>query len=181
MNTDATTKIRFSSLKYGTYTYHYDVGDAFFKTFENESLTRGNVHFDLTLEKKETAMLLRFDFEGTVGTTCDRCLEEMDIPVSGSQTICIKQSDDEESDNEDLIILPTTAYEVDVAQWMYEFVVVAIPMHHVHADDEQGRSLCNPFIIDYLKRNEEEAPSNSATADPRWDTLRQLMHGTENK
>ena len=102
MKPNIDTIVQFSGLKPGRYVFDYALDNSFFKTFENEELKDGNVDVEVHLERKERMLLFTFSFHGTVKTTCDRCLGEMEIPVEGEETLCVKFSDTETSDDDTL-------------------------------------------------------------------------------
>ena len=170
----ADTEIQFSGLKSGVYNYDYTLGDSFFSEYKNEKILGGEVVFRVKLEKKERLMMFFFTYSGKVRTVCDRCLEEMDWPVEGEQTLCVKISDTEESDDEDVVILPEKEFKIDLAQWMYEYVVIAMPIQCIHPDDEEGNPTCNPEMMKFLSQEHQEE-SESGETDPRWDALKELM------
>ncbi len=183
MKSNIDTTIQFSGLKPGRYDYNYVLTDGFFEAFENENLRAGNVVFDVVLEKTERMLLLKFTFSGTVKTECDRCLEPMDVEVSGNEMLCVKFSNTDTSDNEDELILPEGAYQIDLAQWMFEYVTVAIPMRHVHPDDENGHPTCNTEMLKYFISDTDETDGDSPERDtetdpqeidPRWAKLKDL-------
>ncbi len=185
MKSKIDTTIQFSGLKPGSYEYSYILDDDFFKAFENENLSAGNVVFDVELEKTERMLLLRFLFNGVVTTECDRCLEPMTVKVEGKEMLCVKFSNTKTSDNEDELIMPENAYQIDLAEWMYEYVLVAMPLQHIHPDDENGNSTCNPEMLKYINgiadtdesMDEEDADktdNESIDIDPRWAKLLEL-------
>ena len=172
MDSKSDTTIQFSGLKCGSYTYSFKLEKEFFEAFENENLNDGKVFFEVKLEKKEHFLMFYFNFEGTVKTVCDRCLGELDIPVSGNETLCVKFSDEEVSDDENVVFLPTNEYKIDLAQWMYEYVMIAIPIQCVHPDDENGNPTCDPEMLKYISEEVPEAINEDI--DPRWAALNNL-------
>ena len=161
------TVIQFSGLKPGRYTYQYTLDDTFFQAFENDDLQKGTVTFDVEMEKKESIMLFHFSFRGTICTTCDRCLGEMTVSVEGDRHMCVKLSDEREEDDEETTIVPMQTTKIDLAQWMYEYVLMAMPMRCVHDEAD-----CDPAMLQRLKgQNEDE---NETPADPRWNALLKL-------
>ena len=171
------TVIQFSGLKPGCYEYEYELDDGFFERFENEEISKGKVNFHVILERRERLLLLKFAFHGTLQTTCDRCLGEMEVPVEGEETLCVKFSDTETSEDADVLYLPEDAYQIDLAQWMYEYVAVAMPMQKHHPDGE-----CDPEMMKYIsdERGETgdeslEVRDESVETDARWDALKQLL------
>ena len=170
------TIFQFSGLESGRYGYNYTLDNSFFERFENEELREGEVNFAVVLEKRERVLMFNFAFHGVVKTICDRCLGELEVPVSGEETLCVKFSDTETSDKEDVVILPEGEHQIDLAQWMYEYVAVRMPMQKVH---EEGQ--CDPEMLQYI--SEEREPSEEdevremgeGETDPRWDALKTLM------
>lgn len=173
------TEIEFNGLKPGSYTYSYTLNKEFFSAFENEILSDGDVNFEVKMEKQERLILFNFTFSGKIITTCDRCLGELEVPVEGNETLCVKFSDTEESDNEDVVILPENAYKIDLAPWMYEYVAVAKPMQCIHPDDENGNSTCDPEMLKYLVHDEPTKEEEPIT-DPRWDKLKEINNNIKN-
>ena len=166
------TTIQFSGLASGRYTFDYRLDDTFFQTFENDELTDGDVHFTVELEKREHTLLFRLAFQGQIRTVCDRCLGDLAVDVSGQQMLCVKLSDnvryDEDDGDADVVFLPENECKIDLAQYMYEDVVLALPMQRMHPDGE-----CD---ADMLQRLASNSTLDTDHKDPRWDALRQLMN-----
>ena len=159
--------IRFTGLKSGVYKYGFLLEDTFFEGFENEEIKGGKVYFDVKMERMEHILLFTFSFEGEVTTTCDRCLEEMTVRVSGEEHLNVRFSDTEESDDEETAILPESANEIDLTPWMYEYIAVRLPMQHAHPEGE-----CDPEMVKYIA--DEEQPHGDDYVDPRWEALNKL-------
>ena len=100
MSRNDDTIVRFSGLKSGRYNYRFELGKEFFDRFENEEIRDGKVEIDAVLEKTESVMVMKFTLRGEVTTLCDRCLGEMMVPIEGEESLNIRLSDDEESDEE---------------------------------------------------------------------------------
>lgn len=175
------TTIQFSNLKPGNYDFDYTLGKEFFERFEYEDLDNGDVHFDVHLERKERLMLFNISFSGTVQTQCDRCLGAMEVPVSGKHLLTVQISNKSGNDNEDVVVLPDKECQIDLAQWFYEYVVIALPMRHVHPDDENGNPTCDPEMLRLLDQHRISETTSSDNADtqpdvidPRWAQLMKL-------
>ena len=173
MRSEVDTVVQFSSLKPGRYEYEFVLGDTFFEAFENDELREGKVDFEVILEKHEHMLLFNFSFKGKVKSTCDRCLGELEVPVEGEEKLCVKFSDTETCDDDDVVILPESAFKIDLAQWMYEYVVVSLPMQKVHPEGE-----CDAEMLKYIteEREEETEPAEGdGETDPRWAALKELL------
>lgn len=168
------TVVQFSGLNTGRYTYHYTLNDSFFAMFENEEVKQGIVDFEVVLEKKEHMLVFYFSFNGKMSTICDRCLGLMEVPIEGERMMCVKLSDEVAEENEEMAVVPEQTFQIDLAQWMYEYVVMAMPMGHVHDEAD-----CD---LDMLHRLEQQSVAQSEpVADPRWEALLNLKTEENNK
>ena len=166
MSKEGSNKIRFVGLKPGTYEYCFQLDNLFFEGFENDEIRGGNVRIDAKMEKLENMLLLTFDLKGEVTTTCDRCMGEMSVEVDGSEHLSIRFSDNEQSDKEDEAVLPEGSEEIDLTQWLYEYVAVRIPMRHTHSEGE-----CDSEVTRYIDTCDKHA---DGYVDPRWEALKGL-------
>jgi uncharacterized metal-binding protein YceD (DUF177 family) len=67
---------------------------------------------------------------------------------------------------------------LDISGWLYEFVMLSIPLQRVHPDKENGEPGCNPEIIKLLNQLSDpgEEPKNDI-----WKGLDALKEQKENK
>ena len=173
MTNKVDTKIQFSGLKSGKYTYDFTLDGSFFSSFENESLEDGEVNFVVVMEKGEHLLTFDFSFTGCVRTVCDRCLQPIDIPVSGTERLFVKFSDTETSDDENIIVIPENEYQIELSHIMYEYVATALPMRCVHPDDENGNSTCDSEMLNLLDSMQQKEHDENEI-DPRWEKLKEL-------
>ena len=73
----------------------------------------------------------------------------------------------EESD--DVLVIPHTDYQIDLATIIYEFINLLLPIRHVHPMNKDGEYACDPDVTKFIT----ETPAHEET-DPRWDALRSL-------
>lgn len=168
--------IPFFGLKEGKYDYEFEAGDKFFELFENPEIHGGNLKVYLQLYRKSTFLELEFKIQGTLSVTCDRCLEEFDHEIFSRNELFVRFGDEFEEISDTIIIIPREESRINVAQYIYEFAVLALPMQKFHPEDSNGKPLCNREMIaklDKLSPREKEQHS-----DPRWDALKDL--GTKN-
>lgn len=158
--------IPFIGLKTGSHTFKYDISDTFFEDFEYSIIQGGNVEVELILEKKETMMIGHFSCEGEVNTSCDRCNDPLNVMVNGEFQLIFKLST-EGSDDENLIVLPPEAYELDVAAHIYELITVSLPLRSIH---DQGE--CNEEMVSMLSQflvNPSDDEDDEDWDDEDWD------------
>lgn len=165
--------INFGSLPKGIHEFVFEVDNTFFEQFENALVQKVNADVLVTLEKEDTMLMIDFTIEGTATLPCDRCLEEMEIEIEGYNELIVKFGDHAEEESEDVIIISNKAHELDLSQYIYEYITMLIPLRNVHPDDENGNSSCDPEALKELEKykihEEEQKP-----IDPRWDALKNI-------
>ena len=162
--------IQFSGLKIGLHEYEFELGELFFERFNIEDITTGNLHVDFSLQKKENSMLFNFSYAGTVSTFCDRCLESLEIPINGENEVHIKFADETNYENDELIVLGSDEYQIDIAPLLYEFITLEIPLRKVHKEID-----CNQEVINRLDITNSGVQKNEQEDTPSvWDQLKKL-------
>jgi uncharacterized metal-binding protein YceD (DUF177 family) len=117
-------------------------------------------------------MVLLFNMKGSVMLTCDRCLDEFDIPVDSQTKLIVNFGKDNSEDSEEIITISESENEINVAQFIYESIHLALPMKRVHPDDEKGNSTCNSEVMKKLQEHTSETSEDND--DPRWDILKKI-------
>jgi uncharacterized metal-binding protein YceD (DUF177 family) len=160
--------IQFSSLKLGLHEYEFEVVDLFFEQFNIEDVTGGTVHVEFSLEKRTNMMELKFELNGFLKTSCDRCLDPMTIPVEMEKEVLVKFGDTTSNENDELLVLGYEEYQLDIAPYIYEFLTLEFPLRKVHEEDA-----CNQEVIDRLYPDVEEQQEDNETSN-MWDKLKEL-------
>lgn len=122
-------------------------------------------------------MELTFKASGSVNVNCDLTNEPYDQPIDGSLFLVIKFGEEFNDENEDLLILPHGEYEVNVQQYIYELIVLSIPLKRVHPGVEDGT--LDSEVLDKLEElsiNNNENKNDEDEIDPRWDKLKNLLN-----
>ncbi|MDR1886665.1 MAG: DUF177 domain-containing protein [Prevotellaceae bacterium] len=144
--------------------FKFDIGAEFFSGFRNTELIKGSAEIFLEVEKFSHFMNVTLNFSGILTVSCDRCLEELDIPVEGENLLSVRfgkapDTPEEESPDEDVMYVNAEDEEIDLTDYIYESICLALPIQRVHGDDENGKSRCNPEMLKYISgsRNVEKA------------------------
>ena len=167
--------IPFVGLKLGKHRFEYKIDKEFFDHFEYEEFNSANVKVDLLLEKKATMMELTFRATGTVNVNCDLTNEPYDQPIDSSLFLVIKFGEEFNDDNEDLLILPHGEFEVNIQQYIYELIVLAVPLKRIHPGVEDGT--LESDVLDKLEElSLEKEKKKEEETDPRWDKLKNLLN-----
>jgi len=163
--------IRISGLVDGNHDFSFELDEKFFASLDESIIEKGRLEAQVVLEKKTGVLAMHFSLKGEVEVLCDRCLEPFMTMVESEQTIFVKFGETHGELEDDMIMIHKDDYEIEVGQLMYEFIVLALPYSKVHPDNEQGRSGCNPEMLQKLSEHQGEA-DNEIEIDPRWDALR---------
>lgn len=168
--------IPFVGLKLGKHHFDYKIEQAFFEHFEYDDFNDVNVTVDLVLEKKTTLLELHFKISGWVNVNCDLTNEPYNQPIENEFTLVVKFGDEYNDEYTDILIVPHGTFEINIQQYIYEMIVLAVPLKRTHPGIEDGT-----LDSDILKRLEELSPKlnekkdKDEDIDPRWNTLKDLL------
>ena len=168
-------RIQFGSLTNGEHEFEFEIDDKFFEQFEQSKIKHAFFDVLVTVNKKESMLLIDFTMEGTVTMPCDRCGEDVDIEISGYNELAVKFGDETGEESEDVIVISPKENDINVAQFIYEYVTLMVPMRHLHPNDEQGNSTCNPETLKKLEALlHHQEKQDAKPIDPRWEILKNI-------
>ncbi|WP_373519656.1 DUF177 domain-containing protein [Pricia sp.] len=166
--------IPFSGLKQGKHNFEYKIDNAFFESFGYDEFNAANIVLNVSLKKMTTMLEFEMEATGTVNVDCDLTSESYDQPISAELELVVKFGDEYNDDDDDILIVPHGAHQVNIAQYVYEMLVLAVPLKRVHPGVLDGS-----LQSEALKRLEElqpkETKENTNENDPRWDELKKLL------
>ncbi|MFV0553758.1 MAG: YceD family protein [Mangrovibacterium sp.] len=177
----STYNIAFKGLALGKTVFDYTIGKRFFDYFDGGIVSEGDVAVQVALEKQSNLLTLDFTIAGVVQVACDRCLDIYPEPIKSKATVYVKYGEDSYEEGDDVIWVDVNESQINVAQMIYDYILLALPIRMVHPEDEQGNSQCNPEMIEkleslnYLPENDEEE-----ITDSRWDELKKLLETDKN-
>lgn len=165
--------ISFSGLKNGKHHFEFPISQAFFDLFETEKeFTNAQLVSEISLEKHTTFLDFVISINGKLTLICDISNEEFEHFIENEIKVLVKFGEEYDDSNEEIITIPHTDNEFNVAQLIYEAVTLAIPMKKISpntADNDEYQTLLEKFSP---KINEEI--EENAEIDPRWAALQQL-------
>jgi uncharacterized metal-binding protein YceD (DUF177 family) len=180
-------KLPLKSMPVGVEQFEYRLGKQFFVNMEDNDVRNADILVKLTVEHKNDCYDMQFAVTGTVTVACDRCLDDLDLPVDTTYHIIVKYGDDY-SEYNDFLQIPESDSYLNVAYMIHDTVALAIPIKHVHpmgkcnramsallkkhratdGDDEED-ALIQEQLIDEMERM---ANDDITTTDARWDKLK---------
>lgn len=158
-------------LRSGIHQFEFHIDGTFFRAFEDSPIEEGNIDLTLHFDKRTDMFVLQFDLKGTVKTACDRCLEEIDLPLCDSQRLLVKFSENPEMEEAEVIYVNPEIQQLNVAKYIYEFICLAMPLIKVYDCENDENRVCNEEMLDYLDGNEETEESGD---NPIWAELKKL-------
>ena len=177
MNKTKEFLIPFIGLKLGKHHFEYQISNAFFEIFDYHEFQNSDIKVNVVLEKKSTMLELSFKHKGTVNVPCDMTNEDFDLPIKGKMNLIVRFDEVYNNDNEELLILPHGEFQIDVSQYIYEMIVLSVPLRRIHPGIKDGslntealRKLNELTVKEQKEENKEEE-----NIDPRWDKLKKLL------
>jgi uncharacterized protein len=165
--------IPLSGLKDGHHTYDYVIGNKFFEKFEESEIKEGKLTVTIEVYRRSTHFDLLIKINGKIKICCDRCLEMFFFPIESENRLLVKFGKTWDLEDPDIITIPADEKELDLSQYIYEFVHLALPIQRVHINNEKGESTCNPEMLEKLK---EHLVDDEKGEDPRWNELKKIMN-----
>jgi uncharacterized metal-binding protein YceD (DUF177 family) len=189
-------KIPLKALAIGNHTFNYELDTEYFKKIDSQEVQRGKVLAKVLVVNNGSNYVINFDLEGIIQVPCDRCLDDMDLPVHQKGRLIVKFGQTYSEESDEIIVIPEIEGEINISWFLYEFIALSIPMKHVHAHGK-----CNRFMASTLKKHlanssedDEDAEeiqeidnvlenselindfddSDSEQTDPRWDELKKI-------
>lgn len=158
------------------------MNDNFFKEFEDNNLvTKGDLVANVELNKEGNHIEALFDIKGTVELTCDRSLELFDYALETDEKILYKYGVEEREINEEIYTITRDTPKLQMAQLIYEFILLALPAKKIHpdyAEEMDEDDFVQEGKLVYVSKGDEEeheeTSSEPGDADPRWDILKKL-------
>jgi uncharacterized metal-binding protein YceD (DUF177 family) len=174
-------EIAWQGLKAGLHTYQYDINDRFMQAKDAPAdLKNWDVTVTLKFDKKTGFFMLHFDVDGSVTTPCDRCGDDFSIRLWDEFDLVIKLTGDDakEPDEDDVVFIPRSETVIDISRWIYEFIMLSVPLQRIHPDKANGEPGCNPMALQLLNKLSEP---EDTTKKVIWKGLEELKEKSKKK
>ena len=103
---------------------------------------------------------------------CDLTNEPFKLDVENCIDLVVKFGSELNDEDDEILIVPHGEYKINVAQYIYELIVLSIPAKRIHPgvlDGSLKSEILN--ILEDLKPNEKKSK-----VDPRWEKLKELTN-----
>lgn len=162
--------IPFVGLSFGKHVFQYEIDRKFFEAFQYTEIQNITCNASVILDKKNNFFELLIQIDGIISLLCDVTNEPFDEHIQNSLHLVVKFGEEFNDEHEEVLIIPHESFQINVAQYIYEAILLAIPIKKVHPGIADG-TLKSP-VLEKLKDLEiHEKPM----IDPRWAQLNQLL------
>ena len=169
--------------------YEFLLDNLFFAHIDAPEVQKGKVNVVLNVKRTSHAFELSFETEGIVWIPCDRCLDEMELPIDSSDKLMVKFGREFAEEGENLVVIPEEEGEINVAWFMYEFIALSVPMKHVHGPGKCNKSMSSKLNKHLRTTTDEDTEDNFESVDeetniveeveeqidPRWNELKKIL------
>jgi uncharacterized metal-binding protein YceD (DUF177 family) len=165
--------VRFSELKNDEEKFEFLMEDSFFKVYESSEWETGLVKAEVLASKRPDGITLEFYLWGTLTVNCDLCLEAFQHQIKSKQSLFVKYGQIEEELDDDVVVVTRDENQIDLSSFLYEYLLLSIPVKKVHPLGPDGNSGCDQGMIKKLQ--EHIVSDKKQITDPRWDDLKKLL------
>ena len=166
--------ISFSGLKVGKHELQFKVEQPFLELFDTErEFEQPNVIADVVLQKHSTFLEFEIKIHGTVELVCDISSEKFNEEIENEINFLVKYGEEYDDSNEELIVIPREDHDFNIAQLLYECIMLAIPMKKVSPNlSDEDLALLEKYSPE--AQAEKDDDDDEDEIDPRWAALKNL-------
>ena len=164
-------KVDLKGLKDDEVSLVFDLDDIFFGALDQAEVKKGSLHVSVSIRKASGFFEILIHEAGTVIIPCDRCLDDMEQPVDTDARLIVRLGD-ENSEDGDTIVVAEDEGILDLTWIIYESVVLAIPIRHVHASGKCNTAMTE--VLEELSADRSSDEESDQAIDPRWEQLKTL-------
>jgi len=142
--------ISFKGLSLGSHVFDWKIDDKFFAMYEMSEISDASIKALVTLTKRSNFLELNFVLKGWAEVACDRCLDPLKLDLTAQAKMYVTfgdQAGEDDSEDVDVIVLPHGESKLNVAQYLYEYAHLNLPIRRVHTK----QSDCNAEMTSKLK------------------------------
>lgn len=156
--------------------FDFEIGNTFFGEYGTDLISEGSFHVNVALNKHETFIEAEFKIKGKAVLVCDRSLDTFDFPIESNHHIVFKFGDSNEEMSDEIIMIHRDTDTLELGQYIYEFIALAIPMKKLHPrfqnETEDDEDADGKIVYSSKKDNDDDKGDDEI--DPRWNILKNL-------
>jgi len=165
--------IPFIGLKEGKHQFDFVINNKFFESYKYDEILDADINVHLDFVKKSTLFELSFSAKGEIEVACDVTNELYHEPIDTTLDLVVKFGNEFNNENEEILIIPHSEFQLDVSQFIYEMIVLAVPRKKVHPGIADGS--LKSEILEKLEELQPKEKKINQDTDPRWSKLKGLL------
>jgi uncharacterized metal-binding protein YceD (DUF177 family) len=165
--------INFTGLKEGEHNFEFDLDNKFFEYFDYNDFNSCQIKAEVRVNKKPNLLEFVFSSKGQININCFVSNEPFDYLQEHQIKLVVKFSSELINDNEELVILPVGTSTLNVAQYLFEMIILSLPIKIIHPGVVDGS--LESETLNKLKELESKAQEKNSKIDLRWDKLKDLI------
>ncbi len=165
--------IPFAGLKQGKHEFRYTIENTFFESYEYSEFNAASIELAVVLDKMSNMLELEMRADGSVNLDCDLTSEPYDQDIEASLDLVVKFGESYNDEDDEILVIPHGEHQVDIAQYIYEMLVLSIPQKRIHPGVIDG-SLQSEALTRLEELTPRESRRETEETDPRWDALKDL-------
>ncbi|GAB6120692.1 YceD family protein [Dysgonomonas termitidis] len=171
-------------LSEGKHEFRYDLDKSFFALIDDGTadVKKGDLKVVVSLKKTSVTFELNFDITGTVHVPCDRCLDDISLDVDTKNKLIVKFGKEYSEESDEIVIIPEEDGEINIAWFLYEFIVLSLPAKKVHPPGTCNKAMSSKLNKHRAKSADDDLDDDSdddislddddSFTDSRWDGLK---------
>lgn len=166
--------IPFSGLKQGKHEFTYSIDNTFFESFGYDEFNKAKVEVLAIMNITSTMLEFEMEAKGSINIACDLTNEPYNQVINGELKLVVKFGDEFNDDNDEILVIPHGEHQINMAQYVYEMLVLAVPSKRIHPGVLDG-SIQSEALKKLEALQPKETQENREETDPRWDVLKKLL------
>lgn len=158
--------IAYQGLSIGNHQFTMEIEESLFVPFKDEEINCGTGSVAIELERHSSFLVLNIEIDGELEVACDRCLEPFmqDLHFEGRLFVKFSSEIDEPeydvtdgvNTQEDVLWVNPGDNYIDLGSYIYESMILSLPVQRVHPDDKDGESMCDEDMLSRFILAEEQ-------------------------
>lgn len=138
--------IALQGLALGEHHFGFALANDLFRLHETSPFLAGTGRAEVTLIKYANHLELEVALDAEVQIECDRCMDPYNQAIEFDGNTVVREGEGSDS-HDDVLWIEQAAKELDLSQWLYESMVLSLPIQRTHAN----RTDCNEEVTKYIQ------------------------------
>ena len=98
--------------------YSYLLENQFFIDIDGDQVQKGKVDVHLTVKRSSMMFEMNFQIQGVVLVPCDRCLDDVEIPIDTQNRLVVKFGKEYTEESDEVVVVPEDEGAINLAWFL---------------------------------------------------------------